>query len=489
VTREPAVWAALAIATAVLIGLLFQFSPLLALGACTALVLASVALRWPDVATYAVLFLLYSNLPVVGVNFHGIPKVMAAAYLLLLVVPFVDRVLTRRQGLVVTPVLWLLALFLGAQIVAMAFSRDPGQSLRDVLTYALEGVGLYFLVTNVVRDRETLRGATWALLAAGALMSVAPLIQQATGTFERDYGGLAQVDGAGFRTGHASEESSVEERQSRLAGPIGEKNRFAQILLILLPLGLSRVWEEKRRALRLVALGCTTLIALGFVLAFSRGGALGLACMLAVMLVLRLIDIRRAVCVGAGLVLLLLAVPQYWKRIATMTSAVRLVDETAQTSEPDGAVRRRVTEMLAALRVFLDHPVVGVGPGLFKDYAEEYGNIDALRRIEGPRRAHSLYLEIAAETGTIGLCLFLAVLLVTIAGLVAARRAYLVNDPELAGPAAAYLLALVGYLSTGIFLHLAFQRYFYLLLALGGAMAHVAYARRKADVELAAVCA
>src|SRR6185503_4551013 len=150
-------------------------------------------------------------------------------------VPFVDRVLLRRQGLVVTPVLWLLVLFLGAQIVSMTFSRDPGQSLRDVLTYALEGVGLYFLVTNVVRDKETLRGATWALLAAGALMSVAPLVQQATGSFDRDYGGLAQVDGEGFRTGRASKEGGVEERQSRLAGPIGEKNRFAQILLILLP--------------------------------------------------------------------------------------------------------------------------------------------------------------------------------------------------------------------------------------------------------------
>jgi O-antigen ligase len=130
--------------------------------------------------------------------------------------------------------------------------------------------------------------------------------------------------------------------------------------------------------------------------------------------------------------------------------------------------------------VFLDHPTIGVGPGMFKAYSEEYGNQDALRRIETGRRAHSLYLEIAAENGAIGLALFLAALLLTLIGLAGARRANLGHDPELADLATAYLLALVCYLSTGIFLHLAYMRYFYLVLALGGAVAHVGYQARAA---------
>jgi O-antigen ligase len=176
--------------------------------------------------------------------------------------------------------------------------------------------------------------------------------------------------------------------------------------------------------------------------------------------------------------LLLVALPQYWKRLETIGASAQVFDSSGETSagqaEADGAVRRRVTEMLAAVRVFLDHPVVGVGPGLFKSYAEEYGNEGGLRRIEGGRRAHSLYLEIAAETGVFGLALFLAAIAATLAGLAAARRVCRVSDPELAELATAYLLALVCYLSTGIFLHLAYMRYFYLVLALGGAVAQVA---------------
>jgi hypothetical protein len=49
--------------------------------------------------------------------------------------------------------------------------------------------------------------------------------------------------------------------------------------------------------------------------------------------------------------------------------------------------------------------------------------------------------------------------------------------------ATAYLLAMVCYLSTGLFLHLAYMRYFYLLLALCGGVAHVGYRARARDAE------
>jgi hypothetical protein len=39
--------------------------------------------------------------------------------------------------------------------------------------------------------------------------------------------------------------------------------------------------------------------------------------------------------------------------------------------------------------------------------------------------------------------------------------------------AAGFMLALVGYLASGLFLHLSYARYFWLILALGGAAAAV----------------
>jgi len=485
-SRTPLVSALLilaALALAALVGIAFLYSPAVALVLVASLAVVGAALRKPDVATYAVLFLLYSNVPAVSVAFHGVPKIVAAAFPLLLVVPLVRDLLVRRQPFVSTPAFLVLVLLLVVQALGAAFSIDPGRSFGAVATFAIEGVILYLLLTNVLRSKETLRGATWTLVAAGVLMSAVPLYQQVTRTFDRNYGGLAQVEGLGFSTGETAEEGGGLERQARLAGPIGEKNRYAQVMLVLVPLGLSCVFAARSGAAKFVWLACTASIALGFVLAFSRGGALGMLCTLGVAVGMRLIDFRKALLALAGMGLLLLAIPQYWKRLETISTTVQIFDEDKGTAASDGAVRRRVTEMMAAVRVFLDHPAIGVGPGMFKAYSAEYGNQDALRRIEGGRRAHSLYLEIAAENGAIGLGLFLAALLLTLVGLAGARRANLEHDPELAELATFYLLALVCYLSTGMFLHLAYMRYFYLVLAMGGAVTYVGYRARAERLE------
>src|SRR6185503_10389085 len=194
------------------------------------------------------------------------------------------------------------------------------------------------------------------LVAAGVLMSVVPLYQQFTGTFASNYGGLAQVDGLGFSTGMATEEGGGLERQARLAGPIGEKNRYAQVMLVLVPLALMCLFRARTSGARLIWLACTASISLGFVLAFSRGGALGMLCTLAVAIGMRLIDLRKAVFAAAGMALVLAVLPQYLTRLETISTSVQLLDEEQAGSAPDGAMRRRVTEMMAAGRVFLDHP-------------------------------------------------------------------------------------------------------------------------------------
>lgn len=451
----------------------FLISPLLALVAGGGLVVLGTVLRSPDAATHAVLFLLYSNLPGVGVAFHGLPKPLAAAFPLLLALPLVRDLVSRREPLVLTPTFVVLLLFLAVQTAGAAFSIDPGRALASVGTFAVEGVALYLLVTNVLRTQKTLEDATTALVAAGVLMSVVPLFQQATGTFQRNYGGLAQVDGGGFTAEGESEEAGVERTQPRLAGPVGEKNRYAQVMLVLVPLSVWRLFRARTRLGRLLSLAAAGSISLGFVLAFSRGGAVGMACILGVALLLRLIDLKKALLAVGAMGLLLLALPQYWTRIASIGDTARLLDGEGGAAAADGATRRRVTEMLAAVYVFLDHPVIGVGPSMFKSYSEAYGNQNALRRIEGGRRAHSLYLEVAAETGILGLGLFLGALLLTFIGLMSVRRRWLGHDPPRADLATAYLLALVGYCSTGLFLHLSYMRYFYLLLALCGAVARV----------------
>ena len=128
--------------------------------------------------------------------------------------------------------------------------------------------------------------------------------------------------------------------------------------------------------------------------------------------------------------------------------------------------------MLAAFNAFADHPIVGVGPGQYTPlYSVEYQQSleTKFRNLRHARRGHTLYFELAAETGVIGLVTFLAIPLLLLAELWRLRRRYMDRSPELAHLATAFWLSIAAYLGTAVFLHLAYERYYWFLIALTAA--------------------
>ena len=319
--------------------------------------------------------------------------------------------------------------------------------------------------------RETLRRVTWALLLAGLLLAIVPCIQQLTGTFEEDYGGFGQRSERGFRTGEG------DARQLRLAGAIGEQNRFAQVLLMLIPLGLAIGLHGARRGLRWAALATTGVITVGMALTFSRGAFLGLAIVTVVALGLRLVRGRHVAVLALAGCLALAALPQVWSRVSTLSSIPALfADEQDAQAAADGSLRRRAAEMIGAALVFADHPLFGVGPGGFKSVSQRYCDQLGFRELGEGRRAHSLLLEIAAELGIVGLVAFLAVFFVVLRDLLHVRRRWESERPLLSHLASGYALALVAYLATGLFLHLAYARYLWVMLAIAATIPRIAAA-------------
>ena len=78
-----------------------------------------------------------------------------------------------------------------------------------------------------------------------------------------------------------------------------------------------------------------------------------------------------------------------------------------------------------------------------------------------------------AETGVVGLVLFLAITGIVLRRLWIVRSRWSTTRPEYADLATGIGLGLMAYLGTGVFLSLAFQRYFWLLVALAGVAVHV----------------
>jgi O-antigen ligase len=128
--------------------------------------------------------------------------------------------------------------------------------------------------------------------------------------------------------------------------------------------------------------------------------------------------------------------------------------------------------VLSALWVFADHPFLGVGPGQYTPfYSESYQQRSEIkfRQLSQPREAHNLFVSIAAETGVVGLLIFLSIFASIIVRLTRARRYWLGRDPELPYLAVACLFSVLAYLGTGVFLHMAYERYQALLLGMVGA--------------------
>jgi O-antigen ligase len=130
---------------------------------------------------------------------------------------------------------------------------------------------------------------------------------------------------------------------------------------------------------------------------------------------------------------------------------------------------------MAAWHVFLDYPILGVGPGHFAEYySMPYGNRVGLIEQLKKYRGHNLYLETLAETGILGLASFLAIILAIMHGLwKISKRLQHEEGSESSDVAMAFFLCLVAYLISAIFAHMSYQRYFWLLMALSSATIHI----------------
>lgn len=463
-----------ALAAAVVAGAVAAQAPLLALGASIAALLGILVILRPDLPTVVVLFILYSNAAVVAVQFHGLPFIVGAAVPLVLAIPLAHHLILQREKLVSNAVVVLMIAFLAVQALGTILARRIDVALENLITFGLEGIALYFLILNTIRTTRMLRLATWALLVAGLLLGALSFYQQLSGTFDNNYGGFAQVSDAAFRTGQTTIQGDIEQR--RLAGSIGEQNRYAQTMLMLFPLALFLFWGERSPWLRVLAATGALFIALGVAVTFSRGAAVSFVLLILVMTLMRYVKLYQLGLVLLGLLLTLFLVPEYGARLASLDAFADLTDSNREfnITSADGSTRSRLTEMAAAGLAFAEHPLVGVGPGMFPYHYQEYAAQVGLRVLNARREAHSLLPGIAAEHGLLGLIIFLAIVTLTMRDLIRARRRCKRDQPLLANLATGYLLAIVAYGATGLFLHMGYIRFFWVIMALAGVAGQIA---------------
>jgi putative inorganic carbon (hco3(-)) transporter len=161
-----------------------------------------------------------------------------------------------------------------------------------------------------------------------------------------------------------------------------------------------------------------------------------------------------------------------------MGTVLRPFQDTGEVGQVvDTSVELRLGAQRVAVEMFLDHPFGGVGSGnyplLYQDYSQRLG----VTAVASEFPAHNLYLEVAAETGSLGLLAFLPAVIGPLIALERIRRG---ADRGL-GPTRASIeltvgieIALACYLLASLMLQGSYSRYLWLLVALAVAARRVA---------------
>ena len=243
---------------------------------------------------------------------------------------------------------------------------------------------------------------------------------------------------------------------------LGDGNDFSLSICIVAPMAIELALASKSRIVQLVWWGALLVLCLAVVASQSRGGTLGLA---AVAGYLWLRSPRKALTMILALVgvaaILAYAPDQYFDRMRTIGNY-----------QADGSAMGRITAWKAAIQMCIDHPLWGVGAGMFP---VSFGTIYRPAEHMPWLTAHSMYFLLLGELGIPGVLVLLGLIL---GNLRANRRVMRARDavaedkrlglfPQ--GPnRMLYLLSasMVGFAVCGAFLSVAYYPHLFVLTAL-----------------------
>jgi O-antigen ligase len=405
-------------------------SPLLALAGAGGAVVATLVL----VRGGALLLLFVAALP--WENALGYPSDTVSVVKLLgllLLAAWVVQVAGGTQRLQLPASLFPVALFAGAIALSLLFSPEPSEGFVKTLRFVLYMM-LLFLVIQLTEDRGHVRAILRVFVLSAAAAAAWAL-----------YRFLIAGD------------------VPRASGPITDPNDFGYLQACVLPLAGYLLASEPRR--RLLWGLCFALMAAAVLASLSRGALVGLGGLLLWALVTRRVPLGGVV-LGASSALAVAALALViWSPL--INDRLQSHGRIAQQN-----VSSRQAFWSAAMRMWEDHPVTGVGVDRYGLEASTYVRNSQIV-LDRPA-AHNAYLEVLAETGGLGLLAFLAFLGSTWALLSRAHRsAFTAGDVDGRRMATAMQGTFVVAVVSGTFISAELSMPFWLIGALAAVIARL----------------
>jgi hypothetical protein len=324
--------------------------------------------------------------------------------------------------------------FLGWLSLSFFYAIDSSESLSRSFTF-VQLVVATLMFSSVVDSVPKIRGIYWSIVIWTSLAAVAGLSMyyvQLTRTVQ------------GFR---------------------GDRNAFA--IYVNLALVCTYVlYQVSRGHARMLLVGVFPLLLFGQALTFSRTGFLAMICAV-LLLWYRTARERRVgmliASIGVVVAVAMFLPTSFWDRVNTILPSVEEKQETVGT---------RVNLWDIAFQMIEDHPLTGVGIGNFATATVRYAHGKLLvKRLA----VHNAYLSIAAETGLVGLFLFLLLHWLAWRSIRSAMRAAtLANGPPLKLMAIAAEACLLAMMLAGLSVTSEGMKYLWFYFGLAASLGRIA---------------
>ena len=413
-------------------------------------------LRLPRWSIFLLVVIIYSNVAFILANIHGFKPINYATTALCLGLIPTYRLLyhDNQQGsykFILAGMIWFAAAF-----VSLIFSSTTGAS-PDALLKILPGIILAYCLFFLITDFDRFTIALYGIAVTTVLFACLTVVQTVFGLQGNTLLGFAQ--------------GSVEQISSgvdawRPTGPISDPNFYAQMLLPGLAICMDRALHGTTGRIRAISAVGLSLVFAAILLTASRGGLIAFA----VIVLLFIVRERKLLVLLPFIVLTpfvaLIVAPSFGERVISAFASVNTL-LNGGAGRVDSSVAGRVNEMLAAVLLFIEHPWTGVGYGQFEQhYQAVSARYDLLMR-PADRAAHSLYFETAAEQGLVGVAALCAILAMAATSITKAKAAFSaprqINSRHLID---ALGIGMIGFFLASFFLHDAYPRYEWIMLAL-----------------------
>jgi hypothetical protein len=422
----------------------------------------------------------------------GIALVMALCYVPLVLVNVLAGV-----------ALWVSLIFLdalpsvdlGAKAAGLLIMLAWFASLRDRLhvvapiirrhgrLLGLLGAFIVYLTVSLTWAHKPSVGASelwqwYAIVALFVVLATLPTSERAVRFVIAAFvigGILTVVLGAVIDVPAGADTTATELNDQRYSGASGDPNYLAAVLIPAMVLGAAFMPLVRNPLLRLGLVVGIVLMLAGFAATESRGGMIAvLVTMLAGLVVFkhrRIYVLAAILLLVGGLTVSFAASPGAWQRV------------TSFQEKSISAGNGREDLWTIAWRITKEHPLHGVGLSQFEvveaDYVQQPGLLKSTNFIvDKPHVAHNTYLQILAETGVIGLAMFVAFLIGAIrAAWLAGQRFERLGDRGLETLCHAVVVGTLGMLTALFFITDPVDKRLWLLLALGPALLAIATRR------------